>query len=606
MAKHDLADNTYRSIKADLDSKTSLYNIAVEHVGQETREARKQQLQSEAKQLDNEVKDLQARLTKAQDELDRIDQEFYKDVMQPLAPPQQQVNQAEDDLKKLTAGFDRFAKVAAQKRWKFGDEFRRLPILDAFESPTKIKQLWLPDLTIDYGGFKDVPRYDRCISCHLGIERGTFDHASLTRLTRSPQAIQKDIDATLAKVDDGERSDVKSEIEGLKKAADGDTKEKIDSIRKEIAEAKDADKKAELERKRSLYAMVLEYKSAAAMEGRLKQAQEILMERKKAGENLGFDPSDLPNDVRWLNLTKGQIKEYAAHPRLDLFVDANSPHPMEKFGCTACHAGQGSATDFVLCRPLARQRRARRGVAQEIRLVAQSFLGLPHAVQPLHRSRAVLKCHHEVTDLIRQGSKQEAPKLLRGYHLIQENGCFGCHEIASVKGGREVGPDLRLEPQPALAYLTPAEQEQGESRSAQPARPVSQGRSQPAPPRREDQPGLGAQVGAVAARLPSGYQDAALLRPEQQQPGRAAGHAETLPRYRDCRHCLLPAGREQGQPGQRRKQEGQRPDGAGKDRPQTSGPAQERAAARPRLEGIAGRQPASGRPGLDVGSAAGE
>ena len=45
MAKHDLADNTYRSIKADLDSKTSFYNIAVEHVGRETREARKQQLQ---------------------------------------------------------------------------------------------------------------------------------------------------------------------------------------------------------------------------------------------------------------------------------------------------------------------------------------------------------------------------------------------------------------------------------------------------------------------------------------------------------------------------------------------------------------------------------
>src|SRR6185312_13282628 len=106
--------------------------------------------------------------------------------------------------------------------------------------PTKIKQLWLPDLTIDYGGFKDVPRYDRCISCHLGIERGTFDHASLTRLTRSPENVQKDINATLAKVDAGERDEIKNEIEGLKKAPESETKEKINSIRKEIVEEKDA------------------------------------------------------------------------------------------------------------------------------------------------------------------------------------------------------------------------------------------------------------------------------------------------------------------------------------------------------------------------------
>ena len=57
-----------------------------------------------------------------------------------------------------------------------------------------------------------------------------------------------------------------------------------------------------------------------------------------------------------------------------------------------------------------------------------------------------LKCHHEVTDLVREGSKEEAPKLLRGFNLVRENGCFGCHEIAGIKSGREVGPDLRLEP----------------------------------------------------------------------------------------------------------------------------------------------------------------
>ncbi|HTU20343.1 MAG TPA: c-type cytochrome [Gemmataceae bacterium] len=461
-AKHDLADNSYRSIKADLDSKSSLYNIAVEHWGRETEGGRKQELDAEVKRLDKEVKDLQARLSKAQDELDHLDEQIYKEVMQPLAEPQQRLNQTEDDLKKLTAGFDRFAKVTAQKRWKFGDEFRRLPILDAFESPTKINQLWLPDLTIDYGGFKDVPRYDRCISCHLGIDRGSFDHTSLTRLTRSPGAVQKDIDTTLAKIDESERNEVKNEIEGMKHGPESDIKEKINSTRKEIAEEKEEDKKAALVRKRRLYEMALEYKTASAMEGRLKQAREILTEREKAGEKLGFDPSDLPRDVRWMSLSKAQIKEYAAHPRLDLFVDANSPHPMLKFGCTACHAGQGSATNFVHA--------AHTPADAEQEEEWHKKYGWEHSEfwdYPMLSSRFVesscLKCHHEVTDLVRHGSKEEAPKLLRGYHLIQENGCFGCHEIASIKSGHEVGPDLRLEPQPALAYLTPAEQDRAKA-----------------------------------------------------------------------------------------------------------------------------------------------
>src|SRR5207302_5248238 len=66
-----------------------------------------------------------------------------------------------------------------------------------------------------------------------------------------------------------------------------------------------------------------------------------------------------------------------------------------------------------------------------------------------------LKCHHQVTDLVRFGSKLEAPKLTRGYNLVRESGCFGCHEIAGIKQGRDVGPDLRLEPSPPLEDYAP-------------------------------------------------------------------------------------------------------------------------------------------------------
>ncbi len=37
-----------------------------------------------------------------------------------------------------------------------------------------------------------------------------------------------------------------------------------------------------------------------------------------------------------------------AHPRLDFYVNVDSPHSMESVGCTSCHDGSGQETDFVL------------------------------------------------------------------------------------------------------------------------------------------------------------------------------------------------------------------------------------------------------------------
>ncbi|MFO1021454.1 MAG: c-type cytochrome [Planctomycetales bacterium] len=83
---------------------------------------------------------------------------------------------AEAALKKLTSDVDRLDKahqkleptdpLNAFKRWTM-----TLPIIDGFNSPLKIQQDWLPNLLINYGGMTDVARFDRCRTCHLGIER---------------------------------------------------------------------------------------------------------------------------------------------------------------------------------------------------------------------------------------------------------------------------------------------------------------------------------------------------------------------------------------------------------------------------------------------------
>ena len=85
-----------------------------------------------------------------------------------------------DGLKKkketLTREADRVARVIEQKDALYGGPLhwwsqpmafmRSLPGFDIMP-PTKIQQLSLPELTINYN-FKEVPRYDRCATCHQG------------------------------------------------------------------------------------------------------------------------------------------------------------------------------------------------------------------------------------------------------------------------------------------------------------------------------------------------------------------------------------------------------------------------------------------------------
>ena len=47
-----------------------------------------------------------------------------------------------------------------------------------------------------------------------------------------------------------------------------------------------------------------------------------------------------------------------------------------------------------------------------------------------------LKCHHDVTELepSERFPDPPAPKLMEGFRLIQDFGCYGCHEINGFDG----------------------------------------------------------------------------------------------------------------------------------------------------------------------------
>ncbi len=382
-----------QEIKAEYDSKVSLYNIAVEKRNAATPGTPLyQSLSASADGWKKEVDDLGARLAQKQLEVEQDTKDLDKNKDEELEA-NKDVEKAEKRLKDLTDEFDRWAKLAAQKRWKVSDDIRALPVLDAFASPTKIDQIVLPDLPIDYN-FKQVTRYDRCATCHQAIDRASFTKQNLQELTHG--------------ISDADR-------EKLAKA-----KELLDHRRQELG-----------------------------------------------AKVIDFNPNSLRSkEIPKTELSDARINQFCAHPRLDLFVSDKSPHPKEKFGCTICHAGQGSATEFNLASHTPDNWDERERWEKTHNWESNHFWDFPMLPKRFVES-SCLKCHYQVTDLlprgadvdIRAGKPVEGPgtKVVRGYNLIREYGCFGCHEISGVKSGREVGPDLRLEPNPPLEAMTQAE-----------------------------------------------------------------------------------------------------------------------------------------------------
>jgi len=149
-----------------------------------------------------------------------------------------------------------------------------------------------------------------------------------------------------------------------------------------------------------------------------------------------------------VTVRRGVPQPYSSHPRLDLFVSDSSPHPMKNFGCTICHQGQGSATSFKWASHTPNSPKQGHEWHDE-----HGWFNNHHWIFPMLPQRfeesSCLKCHHQVVDLEPSEKFPEppAPKLVEGYHLIRQYGCYGCHEINGYAGPtKRVGPDMRLSP----------------------------------------------------------------------------------------------------------------------------------------------------------------
>jgi mono/diheme cytochrome c family protein len=183
LPEKERAELELSNAKAQWDSKISFYDIAVEQTGAEG---------APAKSLKLTLQNIQEKMASAKADADKYADEV-KSYQQQKDALEQPLTKAIGELKKLLDDFDRQVNLANRKQWTVADYIRSLPVIDGFASPTKIEQITLHDLTIDYN-FKGVTRFDRCTSCHKGIARPTFTKENLIDLWYEPS---KEMDTRL-------------------------------------------------------------------------------------------------------------------------------------------------------------------------------------------------------------------------------------------------------------------------------------------------------------------------------------------------------------------------------------------------------------------------
>ncbi|QDT34347.1 Cytochrome c [Thalassoglobus polymorphus] len=137
---------------------------------------------------------------------------------------------------------------------------------------------------------------------------------------------------------------------------------------------------------------------------------------------------------------------FVSHPNPELFLTSTSPHPVNSFGCTICHAGDGSGTSFQNAEHTPSDPAIAEEWASKHDWHSNHFWEAPMYPNQFIESTC-LKCHHDVVEL---GENEKygatAPKVVKGWETIRDYGCFGCHEINGYDGTTPIGPDLRLEP----------------------------------------------------------------------------------------------------------------------------------------------------------------
>ena len=495
--------------RAERDEKASQVGIALSSgASSEEQKALKDELEVILTNPDDGLESLELKYEKAthyRRQLASIGNQFQADVR----AAQKALDVVEADKNRLNDAIQKDHSALWEGKW-LGKAWLELPILDAFNGPLTIENLWSDDLEQDYN-FKKVRRFDRCTTCHQMMEKSVPGQATEPGFVseRTIEIILQvpPIAMQSPTVSDGQGSGQEDGQEVSQDASEVVLEVPADAVGRQAFLAKNgyglrlsetglyspndvtiayvapnsAAKKAEVVES---YNLDGEFTGDEILKSLLQPENEAspvknstLEQHTRPGLEIGDvivsidgDPVVDPDVVaaRLANVQQDQLKTelrlvvrrgmgqpFASHPRLDLFVGSLSPHKVSDFACTICHEGQGSATEFKWASHMPDSELDRKRWMEE-----HGWFDNHHWIYPQLPNRFIestcLKCHHEVTDLepSQRFEQPPAPKVVKGYNTIRKFGCYGCHNVNGYAGAdKRVGPDLRLEPNYFAAAL---------------------------------------------------------------------------------------------------------------------------------------------------------
>jgi mono/diheme cytochrome c family protein len=169
-----------------------------------------------------------------------------------------------------------------------------------------------------------------------------------------------------------------------------------------------------------------------------------------AADRKGFEKASLDGLVAKypsLKTAVGNGVVFTTHPRSNLMVGGESPHPVGAFGCTPCHGGRDRASSFWSAGHSPQDDQQEKRWEKRFEWEFDRFNDTP--VLPLKYAEAgCYRCHASETNF------PEAPTLDAGMRMVEILGCWQCHRITGIEAQRLPKPGPSLE---KLAAKAPKE-----------------------------------------------------------------------------------------------------------------------------------------------------
>lgn len=126
---------------------------------------------------------------------------------------------------------------------------------------------------------------------------------------------------------------------------------------------------------------------------------------------------------------------FRTHPNLQVYLGSDSPHPLDRIGCTVCHDGLGGSTSFRDAAHIPSNAEQREHWEEAFAWEEPHMWDYP--MLPVAMTEAgCVKCHRQEIYV------PNAPKLGVAYATFERAGCYACHKTRGFEGLRKPGPIL--------------------------------------------------------------------------------------------------------------------------------------------------------------------